>query len=359
MAGTSPFIPFVETHGYIAYFNDILPIYFYINRAKQYRVFQCYKKYGYNWFYRELLYCMAPLRGKHSYISHKWIDDRVLDGLIRAWRATEEYDKDIEIFLKAAIVKSVRFFSAFKSTTNPTWFKNGGISSNKNFQEIIGDTLTTFDKYYSCFYGSSSTILKGRCIFSIKNAAELNLDRKVDIILTSPPYCNRIDCVRQYGPEIYFLSAVGHNIAEDNLIGTNKVKDYKKYENPESDFEFLTNNSKFANRLLNKIKKSPQKDDLTYYLPYYTRYFSMLYQTFKKVLDSLSSEGKMYVILQDNTHRGELIEIDKILKELLKINGRRSRIIKTWERHHLGLRNPSKDHAFVKRKQFEKLMVIW
>lgn len=359
MAGTSPLIPFIEIHGYTAYLNDISPVHFYINRAKQYRIFRCYRKYGYNWFSKELLRCMASLKGKRLYISDKWIDDRLLHGLIQAWRRVEDYDEDIKILLKATIIMSVRFFSSITKTKNPTWFKPGGISSEKSLQNIIRDTLTAFDKYYSYCYGSASVVKRGRCIFSIQDAAELNLKRKVDIILTSPQYCNRLDTLRQYAPELYFLSSVGHTIPNKNVIGTTKVRDYKNFKNFKSDFEYLINNSKFANILLNKIKKSKKKNDLTYYLPYYIRYFSTLFQTFEKLLYNLSSEGKMYIVLQDNTHRGELIEIDKVLKELLRTNGWRSRVNKTWERHHLGLRNPSRDHAFVKRKQFEKLMVIW
>ena len=356
MAGTSPLIPYIETHGYIAYFNDILPVHFYVNRAKQYRIFQCYRKYGYEWFVRELLRCMASLEGKRLRISHKWIDDEVLSGLVRAWEATEEYNEDITTFLKAIIIICVRPFSCFTKTKNPTWFKPGGISSEKSRHEIIKKSLMTFDGYYSLFYDSYPVLKRGHCIFSIRNASEFNLKRKVDLILTSPQYCNRLDTSIQYAPELYFLSAVGHTVPNEDIIGTTQVRDY---ENFESDFEYLTTHSEYANRLLNKIKKSSKLDDRRYYVKYYTRYFSTLCRALKKLRNNLSAEGKMYIVVQDNTHRGQEIEIDKVLKELLKRNGWRSRVEIIGEWHHLGLRNPSKDHAFIKRKQFEKLMVIW
>ena len=355
MAGTAPLIPFIETHGHRAYLNDILPVHFYINRAKRYQIFQCYKQYGYDWYVQQLLHCMAPLQGKHLCISDKWIDDSVLDSLIQAWHAVERYDESAAILLKATILLCVRPFSSITRTENPTWFKAGGMSSNKDLQEIVGESLTRFDKYYSHCYESSHIDRRGESIIMCQNASELRLPQKVDLILTSPPYCNRLDPIVQYGPESYFLSAVGHTSPEKGLIGTTKVRDYETFA---TDFEYLTSKSEYASHLLNKIRKSPKADDPAYYLKYYTRYFAMIHQTLDRVLDNLSSSGKMYIVLQDNTHRGELIEIDRVLRELLGANGWRCRVVKKWERHHLGLRHISREHAFVRPKQSEKLVVM-
>ena len=43
MSGSSPLIPFIEKGGCIGYFNDILPVFFYINSAKTNKIFKCYK----------------------------------------------------------------------------------------------------------------------------------------------------------------------------------------------------------------------------------------------------------------------------------------------------------------------------
>lgn len=356
MAGTAPLIPFIETHGHTAYLNDILPIHFIINRAKTYRIFECYKQHGYKWFFEKLLLCMNDLKGKRLSISDKWIDDSVLKSLIEAWQKTEQYDDISAIFIKAIILLSVRQLASITKSKNPTWLKFGGISSGKDLEEIIGESLTRFDQYYSYHYEAECIKTKGYCIFTNQNAAEIRLPQKADIILTSPPYCNRLDYIVQYGPENYFLSALGNSSPEKDLIGTTKVRNY---ETLEKDFKFLTNKSKYANRLLNKIKNSRKADDPGYYLKYYTHYFAVLFQTITNVLDNLAPTGKMYIVTQDNTHRGQLVEIDRLLRELLKEKGWKSKEIKRWERHHLGLQTVSKDHAFVRTKQFEKLVVIW
>jgi hypothetical protein len=160
----------------------------------------------------------------------------------------------------------------------------------------------------------------------------------------------------QYGPENYFLAALGHVSPEEGLVSTTKVKDYDRLT---LDFESLTAKSEYACHLLTKIKESSIADDPGYYLKYYTRYFATLFQVIDKVLGSLSTTGKMYIVTQDNTHRGELIEIDRVLRDLLKADRWHSRVIRKWERHHQGLRNVSRNHAFVRPKQLEKLMVVW
>ena len=70
-------------------------------------------------------------------------------------------------------------------------------------------------------------------------------------------------------------------------------------------------------------------------------------------------DGKMYIVVQDNQHRGELIEIDVPLKNLFNSHGYKMKILKKWERHHLGKRNISKNYPTVYHKHFEKLLVIY
>lgn len=352
MAGTAPLIPILETQGYTSYINDILPVYFFINQAKQYSVFQRYQKYGKEWFLKELLSCMRFLKKRRLCISNEWIEKGILNGLINSWESTNKYEKNISILLKAVIINSIRAFSSVTKSDNPTWLKNGGISSGRRLEEIVEESLIAFIKYYSVYDDSRIvTTKKGKCIFSAQNANKIKLKNKVDLIITSPPYCNRLDTMRQYAPELYFLSKVGYSVRLENMIANNKISTYTNFK---ADFEYLTSKSKYAEFLLNRIKKLPPK----YYIKYYTRYFSVLCEVLQNVVKNLSSKGKMYIIVQDNTHKGNLIEIDEIIKEVLMSDGWYSRIIEKWERHHLGLRNPSQKHAYVKRKQLEKLILI-
>jgi len=355
MAGTAPLIPFIEKKGYTAYFNDILPLHFFINKAKTYEIYQKYIENGSDWYIQELLYCMSYLKNKKSIISDKWIDDDILHGLIQAWKKANDYEEHSATLLKAVILLGVRSFSSITESKNPTWLKRGGMTSNKNIKEIITDNLTKFYKFYEHHYGSNSISNKGKCIFLKIDANKIILPQKVDLIFTSPWYCNRIDPLIMYAPENYFLSALGYTFPEYDLLSTPRVRYYKELER---DFKYLTSKSDFLDEFLNNIKDSSNPDDPGYYLKYYTRYFAQLWEIMDKITSHLSAEGKMYIVLQDNIHRGELIEIDKVLRELFINRGLKSRVVKKWERHHLGLRNISRSHAFVKPRHYEKIMLI-
>ncbi len=356
MAGTAPLIPLIESQGHRAYLNDILPLHFFVNQAKTYRMSRHYLDRGHRWFCEKLLDCMSNLQGKRLCISEKWIEDSVLNGLVEAWRLAQKCDELDRILLRAVILLCVRPLSSVTKTNNPTWPKFGGISSNRKLSDIIEDSLKRLEDYYERNYASCCMEVKGECIFLSYSMSELRIPETVDLIITSPPYCNRFDLTTNYGPENYFMSVVGHAVQESNVIGTTKVKDYETFER---DCSFLTSESRSARKLFGEMKNSKERDEKTYYLKYYTRYFATLFNSVDRVLGYLSSSGRMFFVTQDNTHRGMLIEIDKILRELLAGAGWKSRVVKKWERQHMGLQNISRGSAFVRPRQVEKLVVVW
>lgn len=355
MSGTAPLIPFVETNGFTAYFNDLMPVHYYINQAKTRKAFEAYKAKGKDWFFNELLDLMSRLRGKRLHLSSDWINGEVLNTLTEAWQHTEKYDQETKYIFKAIILLSVRSFSSYSQSRNPTWFKPGGISEDSDTDDIIIRNISKFEKYFNTHYSQNTFKEHGISVFSVGPAASHTFPHQADYIITSPPYCNRLDLKRQFGPEMYFLSKVGHVIMTDDIIGTTIVRDYSSLS---SDLDFLASRSEHAKLFFNRIKKL-NEHGADYYLKYYTRFFIKMVNSITSSLNYLSPNGKAYVVTQDNIHRGFLIEMDTILRQVLKSDGWSLRIIKRFERHHLGLQNVSRKHAFVRPKHFEKVLVIW
>jgi len=356
MAGTAPLIPLVEYGGHKAYFNDIFPLHYFINRAKTFNSFQCFQQTGKSWFLDRMKSHLKLINNKRLVISEKWIEESVLKGLVHAWDSFEIYNEDKSVLLKAILLLCVRPLSSITQTKNPTWIKSGGISSDRKLDDIIEESITRFENYYKYNYSKIVETKRGNCIFLNRNANEVKLPEKVDLIITSPPYCNRFDMKTSYGPEGYFLSSVGFEIQARDIIGTIIVKDYDSFKN---DIDFLMDNSREANVVFSRMKESRKRDEHVYYIKYFSRYFISLYKIMLSVLENLKSNGKMYLITQDNTHRGQLIEIEKILLELLGNKNWKFNMVDQWERHHMGLQNISRDSAFVKPRQYEKLIEVW
>ncbi len=124
---------------------------------------------------------------------------------------------------------SVRPLSAYARTTNPTWIKPGGLRAKKHLGEVIQKKLGLLAKYYQEAYSSRRRDGIGEVFIGQEDARFFQVRRKEHLIFTSPPYCNRLDYQTLYGPEHYFLSHVGYDLAGDTLIGTNVVKQYEEF----------------------------------------------------------------------------------------------------------------------------------
>lgn len=355
MAGTAPLLPYLEVRGYTSYFNELLPVHYFANRAKSYTVFLKYRKNGKEWFQARLLELLLGLKDKKLHHSNEWINEDVLKVLIGAWNDTFNFQNEEAIFLKAIILISIRSLSSFTPSKNPTWFKPGGVSEDRDIYTIINNNIAKYENLYRTFYSAIGYSLPSKSKFTMNTAISNRIPKKAELIITSPPYANRLDLIRQFGPEIYFLSKVGYSVSTKDIIGTTAVNDYPALS---SDYEFLYNNSQHLRAFFSKIRKD-NEHGADYYLKYYCRFFSILVNTMISVLSQLSPIGKAYIVTQDNIHRGFCIEMDTVLREIFRTHGWSTRIIKKWERHHLGLQNVSRKHAFIKPRHFEKLMVVW
>ena len=173
--------------------------------------------------------------------------------------------------------------------------------------------------------------------------------------MTSPPFCNRVDWDRMYAPEHFFLEAVGVWHTRTEFLGTTAVHRYPEFD---SEFKFVTECSDYLARFLREVQKrqirNERKSD--YYVKYFTRYFAGLFRVFDKAISGLSKDNAgIYFALQDNRHRGLQIEIGQALAEFLASQGFNASILKSWERHHQGLRNISKRYRQVTPKQRESI----
>ncbi|GAI94290.1 unnamed protein product, partial [marine sediment metagenome] len=236
MAGTAPLIPYVECQHLTAFFYDILPVYYYINRAKTYKVFK--KVYGKQLILieKELIKKLKSINNKKLLISEKWIPDDILEDLLNVWKLSDNYEKQINIFVKAIIIMSIHPLGcAIVSPNNATWHEQGGMTSEKDIDQIIHENMNKYKSYYEAYY--SKLARGGNTNFNTCNSQEIQDVNNIDTIITSPPYANHYDYVIMYAPELYFLSKVDKNINIKNLrteiLASNKVLDFQGSNNIE------------------------------------------------------------------------------------------------------------------------------
>ena len=123
--------------------------------------------------------------------------------------------------------------------------------------------------------------------------------------------------------------------------------------------EWIKGISNYTYQLLKRIEQKQKVRQNDYYIRYYSKYFVMIFKAFKFLLKTLSKNGKMYIVIQDATHRGEYIEIDKALRQLFLFNEYKCRIVYKWPRQHFGRRNISKNLPVEFPEYYEKLLEVF
>jgi hypothetical protein len=361
MAGTSPLVPYIEYYGLSAHFNDILPIHFFINRAKTYSTY-CKvseaEETNPEKLRSDLCACMSKLEDKSLVISDQWIHDDVIEALLDAWEKTGGYEKEIQAFFQAVILLCVREYSCMSpSAKNTTWNRPGGITTEKSLHDVIQECMDRFMKYYHIHYAGKKEIRGGSLGFSMKDVCTLATDSKFDVILTSPSYPNRYDYVVAYAPETYFLSICEHTPTIEELrrqvMGTVVVKDYREHE---SDFQFIHQKSPKTGEFLATVREKQPAREGDYYFRFFCKYYSNLYRSLDRLIALLTSKGSFYIVLQNNIHRGELNDLVEFVADFFLNQGLHVSEENEWLRSHQGRRNISRNHPLVLKTHREVIL---
>jgi hypothetical protein len=357
MAGTAPLLPIAEHQGCIAYFNDLNSLHRYVNAAKTYRSYRVFKKVG----PRELLEALRPTASRLDKCprtaTSEWIEESVLGCLARAWTECDRHRESVGIILRASLLLAVRDFASVVRTSNPAWLKPGGLRPRRPAIEIFRGAIGRIGAYHEAVHVESSEAQRGKVFLSNYDASHMAPRREVDVIMTSPPFCNRVDWDRLYAPEHYFLSAVGVWHTRTEFVGTTAVRKYPSFSD---DRAYVEARSQYLRSFLREVARRQRGDEREsdYYVKYFTRYFAGLFRVFGTAASALSRNSLgIYFAVQDNIHRGLSIEIHSALLEFLSTEGFRTpSLSESWDRAHLGLQNLSRVYRLVTSKQRE---TIW
>ena len=356
MAGTAPLLFLAECHGYTAYFNDLNSLHLYVNAGKSLKSYRTFKEIG----EKKLLSIVAAMASGLDRCprvpTEQWIETSVLKKLTLAWNRSEEQSESIAVLTKAVLLLAIRHFSSFIRTKNPTWFKPGGLRPRITAKQGFRSAIERLGKFYQHTYAKQSEIKGGRILLTDYDASRSAPRCKVDVIITSPPFCNRVDWDRLYAPEHFFLDAVGVWHTRTEFLGTTAVHGYTDFD---AELKFVRERSDYLRGFLEKVRKRQTRNEerSDYYVKYFTRYFAGLIRVFDTAAGVLRKKNAgIYFVVQDNVHRGLPINISQALSESLSKQGFRVGLVKSWERHHMGLQNISRRHKLVSPKQEE---YIW
>ncbi|MEI3612493.1 DUF262 domain-containing protein [Pseudogracilibacillus sp. SO30301A] len=145
----------------------------------------------------------------------------------------------------------------------------------------------------------------GSISLGLSNSTNLIVeDESVDAVITSPPYCTRIDYAVLTSLELALLG-----INDDDLATLRRTLIGSPLTHP-TEPEINVDWRNLCLTTINRIKRHESKASDTYYLRTYLQYFDGLYKSLIEIDRVLTSNGKCVIVVQDSYYKDIHININ-------------------------------------------------
>lgn len=228
-------------------------------------------------------------------------------------------------FLLLALMRAARSLAALRASTNPTWITPGdkphgtraiftrkwltGVEQMAEELALQGNATPTF----------SETRIADACCLPV--AAD-----SIDLVLTSPPYCTRIDYVISTSFELAALG-IGRDTPEfDKLrracMGAPLARSGKPAESRSS---WPTS----IRALLDAIKQHPSKASKSYYYKTYWQYFNDCERALIEMKRCLRPGGTAVLVVQSSYYKNICVDLPQLYVDLGTACGFRGTMVST------------------------------
>lgn len=229
---------------------------------------------------------------------------------------------DLASFFYTALFRTVRFFSREFLCSNPTWIKKPK-SKDERIVALADTILEAFDREVQFMLNGMDDPLLIKANSSTEvtigtaSSDDLPLeDNSIDLVISSPPYCTRIDYAVSTALELALLGYRLHSSFDQlrrKLIGTSTVPK----ETPEIFLEW----GKTCNTLLDQVRIHQSKASGTYYYKNLIQYFASVYSSLKEIKRVLTVSGRCVLVVQDSYYKDIHINLPQIFAEMADSSG--------------------------------------
>ncbi|MFS8082702.1 MAG: hypothetical protein ACMG51_04555 [Ginsengibacter sp.] len=211
----------------------------------------------------------------------------------------------------------VRAVLAPLGTSNPTWIRTPEgpeqrISISKEFM---------WNAYLAEMVRLTNLVLSrpGRAVLDIDTTIAVADSRAlpigngaVDGVLTSPPYCTRLDYGRSTMPELLILQSIGLAYYQDlrtKLMGASITR-HQDLTQPKPLW------GKTCEKLLEQIYNHPSKASKSYYFSSHYSYFDDVAASVSEISRVMSSGSRACIVVQDSFYKEIHNDLPKIFTEM-------------------------------------------
>jgi len=229
-------------------------------------------------------------------------------------------------FFLLCLIKAAKLFAVLKDNSNPTWvspqkkgrIKSGALESaflemvKQCTGDMIGENIVPSG---TGEYAQSIKLRDSKCLPLA--------DESIDAVITSPPYCTRIDYFRA---TIFELAALGispdgqhYRELRSKAMGTNLVR---IVATPNK-----TLLSQDVNSLIENIRNHKSKASATYYYKHYKQYFEDADSSLREIHRVLKPGGSAILVVQSSYYKDLAVNLGDLFASMGAHIGFNSRVI--------------------------------
>lgn len=226
---------------------------------------------------------------------------------------------DIAAFFYVALFRTVRAFLASFQSSNPTWTKVPTQDTERlePCENAIREQFLTQISLMEAALDADGFEKDGKV--KIKVAASQNVplsDGSIDFVLSSPPYCTRIDYTSATRAELAVLglqAGEAFDALRRALLGTPTVP-------PEAPI-WISGWGTTCRRFLESVKEHPAKASATYYYKGHCQYFDGVYKSMCELYRCLKPSGRACLVVQDSFYKDIHNDLPAIYSEIAESLG--------------------------------------
>jgi hypothetical protein len=243
---------------------------------------------------------------------------------------------DLAAFYYTALFRTLRDFLGRFRSTNPTWIKVPSPELRLSVSaSLLLETFAAEVEYLINLVRSSSILAERESLgakLAVASSRMIPLEScSTDAVISSPPYCTRIDYAVATRIELAILGlGVDSGLKElrDRMIGTPTITG--------EDAEGIDDYGPLCSSFLKKVGDHPTKASKTYYLRIFRQYFGAMKESIKEIDRVLNVPGHCVLVAQDSHYKDLHCDLPGILEEIAvdtgwtlseRINFRSSRTI--------------------------------
>jgi DNA modification methylase len=218
---------------------------------------------------------------------------------------SQELDKvsDVAAYFYLALFNAIRKHLRGFKASNPTWIRRAKDPNEKlplAREELSLAVASELSMQTGAVRPNIAVDTKiTPTTLSVGNSESIPLSaNSVDIVLTSPPYCTRIDYAVATAPELAILGfgeKTTYAALRSMLMGTTTVTKEALPVDPrwgDTCIEFL-----------NKLSNHPSIASQTYYKKNHLKYFSSLHRSLNEISRVLKGDGIASIVVQDSRYK--------------------------------------------------------